>query len=117
MDSFDIAQWADIHRQNTGASKLFPDGQLETIAKWDKFFLMQLDLEDLILSTVDTLVCAGAAGQRPKVFIICHVLAGGIEPVMMFWNTIEQNSPRRCRVTRSITQHTLDLLNNRIDEH
>ena len=35
MDSFDIAQWADKHGKDNAGKKLFPDGQLQVISKYD----------------------------------------------------------------------------------
>ena len=35
MDSFDIAQWADKHGKGKAGKKLFPDGQLQAISKYD----------------------------------------------------------------------------------
>ena len=35
MDSFDIAQWADKYGKDNAGKKLFPDGQLQVISKYD----------------------------------------------------------------------------------
>ena len=44
MDSFDIAQWADKHGQANDGKKLFPDGQLQVISKYDTPFICTLVL-------------------------------------------------------------------------
>ena len=35
MDSFDIAHWTDAHSERKDANKLFPEGQLEAISRYD----------------------------------------------------------------------------------
>lgn len=35
MDSFDIAHWTDAHSERKDANKLFPDGQLEAISRYN----------------------------------------------------------------------------------
>ena len=58
MDSFDIAQWADKHGKENAGNKLFPDGQLQVISKYDTPFtcisVLQMTLCTMLQAHVST---------------------------------------------------------------